>query len=282
MNNDKLYQRILGYLAKYQEKYNVIIYAFVFMGNHFHLTAQFPDKNRAKFYRDFNARCAEAVRALVPEFPGGKLFYRRYAEQALILNEDIENQFFYCALQHVSAGLVERISEYPGYNSFSDATSGKERKYKVIDWTNYNARRRYSSKVKLKDFTKEYKLVFARVPGNDELSQKEYKKKMLFELEKRRAVIVNERRRKGLGFVGRERLLKVVPGASPRTTKTSTRTSFRPLVLTKCKEAKNAFLSWYFSIREQYLAASCRYIAGESDCIFPPDTYKPPCFLVHS
>ena len=57
---------------------------------------------------------------------------------------------------------------------------------------------------------------------------------MLKKLEERRQVLVRERKEKGLGFLGREALLKVVPGSNPKTTKKITRDSKRPLVLTKC------------------------------------------------
>lgn len=110
VNNRPLEERILGYLAKYREKHEVTLYAFVLQGNHSHVTAQFPKCNRAAFYRDLNARTAEAVRKEVPEFLGGPLFKRRYCEQALPTELDLEHYFFYCALQPVKSALCPRIS----------------------------------------------------------------------------------------------------------------------------------------------------------------------------
>ena len=62
INNPRLEDRCLGYLAKYRQKYGAKLYGFVFSGSHFHALMQFPDSNRASFYRDLNARAAEAVR----------------------------------------------------------------------------------------------------------------------------------------------------------------------------------------------------------------------------
>ena len=77
LNNRPFEERVLGYTAKYQEKYSVTLYAVVVQANHIHTTSLFPHCNRAHFFRDLNARTAEAAHALVPSFPGGHLFARR-------------------------------------------------------------------------------------------------------------------------------------------------------------------------------------------------------------
>jgi len=165
VNNKNLEQHCLAYLAKYQEKYGVEIYAKVFQGNHFHLVSRFPGCNRSLFYRDYNARMAEGVRRHVATFEGGTLFERRYSEQALPSNEDLEEYFFYCALQPVSSGLCERIGDYPGYNSFDDAVSARKRKFNLIDWASYNEAKRNNQNPKKKDYIKTYYLKFTRLPG---------------------------------------------------------------------------------------------------------------------
>ena len=47
----------------------------------------------------------------------------KWAPQVLPLEADLEKYFFYSALQPVSSGLTEKISDYDDYNSFSDAAS---------------------------------------------------------------------------------------------------------------------------------------------------------------
>ena len=74
INNKSLEDEVLGYLAKYQEKYSVILHAFIFQGNHYHLLASYPKCNRAQFMRDFNARFAECTKRHVSEFGEGALF----------------------------------------------------------------------------------------------------------------------------------------------------------------------------------------------------------------
>ncbi len=280
VNNNELSNRILGYLAKYQQKYSVTIYSFVIVGNHYHLVAKFPNKNKSLFFRDFNARFAEATRAIVKGYLGGHLFARRFSEQALPLKEDVEDRFFYSALQAVSAGLVEDIKEYNGYNSFFDAIEGIERKYKVIDYSGYRKELQYNKKVNLKDFSTEYSLKFTKLEKYEKTTQDEYRKFLLDKLKLLQKEIIRERTKNGLSFLGKNKLKQIKPGSLPYKTKKSKLTSYRPLVLTKCLEAKNLFLSWYFSIWEKYKSASKVYRKGFLDVIFPSDTYKPPLLSI--
>lgn len=283
VNNTTLENRILGYLGRYKDKYDVTLYAFVFSGSHYHPLAHFPGKNRAYFYRDLNARAAEAVRFLVPQFPGGPLLERRYSEQAVPLTqEDIEEEFFYCALQPVHSGLCERISEYPGYNSFHDAICGIKRTVSFINWADFNAQRCHNHQVKLKDFVVKYELAYNRIPGYEHLSQKEYKELMLSKLEKRRVEIVSALKAQGHRFMTNEELLAVIPGTTARNPKKSKRNSPRPLVLTRCVQARKSFLEKYFSILVAYKKAIVRFFAGELSVEFPPGTYRPPGLLIRS
>ena len=279
VNNKTLENRILGYLAKYVEKYKVVLYGANMQGNHVHLAAYFPINKRSEFMRDLNARTAEAVRYTVEEFPGGPLFERRYSVQAVLEEGDVEDRFFYCALQPVKAGLCQKISDYPGYNSFSDAVSGIPRKYKVIDWAEYNKRKAYNSKLNIKDFTTYHTLSFTRLPGYEQLSQQDYKKLMLQRLETRRVELVRKNLADGVVYQDPSWLKDVKPGSLPYSTKKSKRYDKRPLVFSLNPEAKAAYLDNYFSVYAQYKKASKAYFQGEL-AVFPPGTYKPPCFFV--
>ena len=276
VNNRKLEDYALGYLAKYQEKYELPIYGMVFFGSHYHLLSKFPKCNRSAFYRDFNSRLSWAARNFVEDFPGGQLFGRRYSAEVVPTNEDIENQFFYCALQAVAAGLCEYIEDYPGYNSFFDAINGIEREFKVVDWSSYKAHKRYNPKITIADYTAVCKLKYSRIPGYEHLSQEDYRDLMLSKLEKRRLEIVNELKRNGHVFPKKSILRQVTPSTRAKNPKVSKRYDFRPLVLTCCEETKKAFLALYFGIYEAYKKAVKRYLAGDTLVRFPPGTYKPP------
>lgn len=273
VNNKALEQAVLSYLAKYAEKYGVILYAFTIVGNHYHMVARFPLGNRSEFFRDFNARVAEAVRHFVPNFIGGPLFERRFTPQVLMLDEDAENYFLYCALQAVSSGLCQNISDYGEYNSFQDAISGIIRKFKLFSYGKYNAAKRSNPNVKLKDFEQEYQLQYARLPGYEQLSSKQYKALLLKKLEHRRQDIIKERTARKKGFFDKEQLKRVIPGSYPLNTKKG---GVRPLVLSLCKEARKRYLDWYFSVVSDFKVAVERYRNGLFSTQFPPGTFRPP------
>ena len=280
VNNKPLEDKILAYLARYRELRSVKLYAFALQGNHHHHVANFPLANRAHFMRDFNSITARLVQWNVPGIEPGKFWERRYANQLLPRDGDIEKWFFYCALQCVSSGLAEKISDYPGYNSFNDAISGIERKFKVVNWTGYNNAKRFNPLVNIKDYITVHVLKYERLPGYEHLSQHEYKKLMLQKLEEKRVEIVKERYKKGLGFFGRQGLLATKPGTMPKSTKKSTRHSKRPLVLSSCFETWKKCMRDLLNRQRDYHDKSADYLSGKQFVRFPSGTYKPPLFLV--
>lgn len=276
VNNKPLEQAILGYAAKYARRYDVKLYALAVEGNHIQAPALFPLENRSAFMRDWNSSIARAVPRYTSEYPGGRFWERRYSGEFLPAADDIEEYFFYTVLQPVKDGLVEKLSEYPGYNCFYDAVRGIERKYKVVRWADYNEARRFNSNVAFKDFVDIIPLKFERLPGYEELSQKAYTRLMEEKLESRRLKIVLERQKKGLGFAGRTTLMKTRRGSRPKNTKKSTSSSHRPRILSVCHKRRAQYKAWYFGIISAYKDASMRYRAGELDVVFPKGTYRPP------
>ena len=267
---------ILGYLSKYQKKHGVIIYAFVIMGNHYHIVASFPNQNRAAFFRDFNSIVGKLATVHITEYQGGKFFRARYAEQALPLVVDLEDKVYYCALQAVKSGLCDKISDYPGYNSFYDATHGIKREYEVVNWTKYNKARKRRRDVSIRDFTETFELEYTRIPGCEEMSHKDYVLKTEKELAERREKVIKERVDSGkTKFMGREALLRQKPGAAPHKSKTSTRDSYRPLAISRESSEVAKFIDEHFADVDIYKQASKAYRAGDKEAKFPPGTYKP-------
>ena len=279
INNAPLEEAILGYAARYKGRYGVSLYGLAIEGNHIQAPASFAGENRASFMRDFNSSVARAIPRYTPEYPGGSFWARRYSSEFLPAEEDIEEYFFYTALQPINDGLVEKLSEYPGYHFFHDAIWGIERTYKVVKWKEYRAALKRNQKRKkrvwIKDYIEEVKLRYDRVPGYEELTQKEYALMMAKKLEERRVEIVNRRKARGLGFLGAERMKQIPRGARARNSKVSTMESHRPRVLSVSNERRAAVKAWYFEKYFAYKEASKRYRAGEYTVEFPSGMYKP-------
>jgi hypothetical protein len=275
-NNAPLELAVLGYAAKYSLRYDVKLYGLAIEGNHIHGPADFPNCNRADFMRDLNSSIARAVARCTPSYPGGRFWARRYSSEFLPAPEDIEERFFYTVLQIVQDGLVEKISEYNGYNCFHDAVWGKSRKFKIVNWGRYNAAKRGEQTISIADYTDTFILKYERIPGYEHLSQREYAELMHKKLEERRQKIVFERKLQGLGFAGKQVLKNIPCGSLPRRTKKSTTISRRPRVLSVCSFRRKDTNAWYFNIYSEYKEASLRYRSGELDVEFPPGTYRPP------
>lgn len=226
----------------------------------------------------FNSMLAKLTKSHVRAFEGGKLWARPVRPQALGNERDVKDRVFYAALNPVNAGLVERIEHYPYYNSFADAVSGTSRTFEIFLREDYSNRKRHNRALRPADCTVEHTLTFSRLPGFEHLSQSEYQQQLKDELELLRKGIVAQRHSEGKGFLTRRRLLDIMPGTSPRSTKTSTRNSKRPLILTSSLELKQQFLDWYFAMKEAYRDASLRFRRGELNVVFPTGTYRPPSF----
>jgi len=275
INNRRLENSVLSYAAKFAKRYNVQLYALAIEGSHIQGPALFPNANRADFMRDFNSAVARAVPRYVKRYPGGRLWGRRYSAEFLPAPEDIEEYFFYTVLQPVKDGLVERISDYPGYNCFSDAVRGNIREFKLVRWGEYYAAKRHNPDVTERDFTEIVELHYERLPGYEQLSKKEYVKLMHRKLEERRLAIVRERKNRGLGFVGREKLKMTPAGVAARRPKTATRQTHRPRILCVCPRRRAQYKAWYFKIYFEYREASESYRGGERTTEFPAGTYPP-------
>lgn len=275
VNNEPLEQRILGLTAKYATRRTINLYGFAIEGNHLHIVAHNNKKNRAHFLRDLKSTVARAVSRFTPSFFGGSLWARRYSNEFLADPADIENYFFYTVLQPVKDGLVEKLSDYPGYNCFHDAVWGIKRTFKVMNWTAYYKATRWGKKVNKRDFLEEFTLEYSRLPGYETLSQKEYALLMTKRLEERRQEILKARVAEGKGFLGRQALKQIKPGSLPKTTQTSSRTTHRPRVLSACKVRRAEITAWYFDIYFRFKAASEAYRSGDITVGFPPGTYRP-------
>jgi hypothetical protein len=278
VNNLQLEEAILGYAARYTARYEVKIYALAIEGNHIQKVALFPKANRAQFMRDFNSAVARSVPRYQLGYPGGRLWARRYSSEYLIGAPDIEDRFFYTVLQPVNDGLVDDITDCPGYNCFEDAISGKERMYKVIRWKDYNDAKRWNPSVLIEDYTELCPLRYERLPGYEDLSQAQYETLMREKLRERTAAILG--RRGNRPPLGRRKLKDITPGVRPKSTKLSGPRDHRPRVLATCPQRRSAGEAWYFSTYFKFKECSKRYRAGEGDVEFPRGTYKPPLFTV--
>ena len=277
VNNSTLHERICAFLARYREMYQIKLHAFVIMGNHYHLVARFPRRNRKAFMSSFNGMIAKLVASHTLAFTQGKLWGRRYSAQCLPNPEDIERAVLYCALNPVSSGLVAHPNDYKTYNSFFHAAHHQEREHSIFLRENYTkAVRRRTSPVHPAEFTVTHTLSYDRIPGFEGLTNAQYTAHLLRRHSEQHNLILNSRKEKGLGFPPQTSLKTIPPGTIPRHTNTTPRDGHHPIVISNCPAARRAYINHYIDCRARYIIASTRYRSGELSVEFPPGMHKPP------
>ncbi|HMO01592.1 MAG TPA: transposase [Oligoflexia bacterium] len=110
---------ILGVLAKAQTDYRMGISVFLFMGNHYHMILYGSGNNVSGFMNYVDGEIAKRFKRLFPNRWGPKFWRGRYKEQHLATSDDVINKITYIFCNPLRAGLVGKIAEYPGVNSFN-------------------------------------------------------------------------------------------------------------------------------------------------------------------
>ena len=240
-----------GALARYQEFYEVDIYGFCLMGNHYHLLAR-------------------------------KFWGRPYKFQIVPESEDIINWFLYTILNPVSSGITTNPTALGRPNALSVIREGSNRVCRWFNRTNYENAKRKNPNVNKERYYTNHTLKISRLPGLEDLTDGQYIARIEELVRERREKILAERRSKGLGYLGEKNLRLQKAGVKPRFTKTSTRESYNPLVLSLCQKARQRVLKVYLNIADCYKVASHKFRNRMKGYVFPQNTYLPPCCIALS
>ena len=296
-NNSPLEKRVLGSFGKYVHKFEAKVFALTLFGSHDHPFMEFKPGTKSSFFRDFGARTAEAVKKFVPGYGTGGVFESRPREQAVTPDHASHlDRLMYTIMQPILAGFCKNLSDYNGFNSFQYILSGKPLKVEFFRGSDYTRAKLRNKNANPKDYTEYYDIYFARIPGCEHMSQKEYRAYLLDAYEERRKRIIAEFDAKGhvwldevkpkpekpKGSSSAKSVLEddenetETPRDKAKNPKRSERYSKRPLVLSVCSLAREEFLNWYFTILTRYKKASRAYLDGDPLAPFPPGTIKPP------
>lgn len=270
----QLNQIVGGVIARYQELFSVVVYAYTVLSNHIHLLVLAPLQNLWRFEQAVNREIAKRINRL--RNTRGHFWERRYDEQMVAAEGDVLEAFLYTVCNAVSHGLVEHPALWPGLNCYAHVLDEKDRVYVFNDYTAFSracARAKHTGEqVSIKDFQTKHRLHITPLPEFKHLSSEE-RRAVLAKLIQRRVVrLKKERRAQGLGFLGREKILRQRFTAVPRSVKRAP----RPICYTKSWEAKKRFMGWFMPWLESYREASRRFRSGEFLVQFPEHCIRPP------
>ncbi len=270
----QLNQIIGGVLAKYQQTFSIIIYAYTVLSNHLHILTRAPKGNLWRFEQAVNREIAKRINKLRNN--RGHFWERRYDEQMLAEENDIIEAFLYVTCNPVSHGLVEHPALWPGLNCYAHALSEIDRVYTFTDYTAFGKACRMAKntgkRVSIKEFQSEHKLQLTPLPQYKKHSSKERQRVISKLIAERVAEIKQERKRNRLGFLGRKAVMQQHHSNIPQNVKRSP----RPICYTKSWEAKKRFMEWFFPWLEAFYEASRQFRSGKLTAKFPEHSIMPP------
>ena len=249
-----------GILARYQEMFKIELFAYFFLGNHFHLIARAPEGNMDSFCENVNR---EISRRMNWKFGRqGRFWSRRYDDIPIGNEDDLLEAFLYVTTNATRHGLLEDSSEWPGLHSYDQALDEKKRYF-----TFYH----YSSPTEESRCTR-HELKLSVLPQFSHLTHSERRIKLEKLLVERMRRYVEDRIKDNKGFLGIEKLSALPPGEIPKNVSRSK----RPVVYSKCLETWRHMRDQIRLRISQYREASYQYRLGNRDAVFPPFCFFPP------
>ena len=271
----ELNELIGGVLAKYVEEFQVELFAYCFLSNHYHLLVRAREGILPRFVENLNREIAHRVnRLLKRETP---LWGRRYDDQITLETYDAVEAAQYIATNPTKHGLVQDPKQWPGLTCYKQLITETSRDFYFTNYTEYHkAKRRALSSgklVRLSDYQSRHTLKLSRLSYLENKSFEERSSEVEKLLLKRTRKLVRERRAQGKGFIGRKAVLQQPKmGVIPKDVSRST----RPPCYTKNPHAAKIFKEEESSRHARYAEASYRYRSGELLVEFPAHCIKPP------
>jgi len=250
-----------GIVARYQELCNIYIYAYFFLGNHFHLLIRAPLSNTDEFCENVNREISRRMNWKLRR--EGKFWGKKYSDVPASGNEeDLLEALLYVTTNATRHGLLEDSRDWPGLNSFKHLLNETDRYFTFNHYSKIDPAERVSR----------HALKLSILPMFASLPKTERKKKMEGLLRERMALTGEERRSEGKGFLGLNGVISTPLGDKPREVSRSK----SPVCYTKCLETllerRKAHRLRVLAYRE----ASFEYRLGKLDAEFPVFSFKPP------
>lgn len=273
--DEKMNKLIGGVIARYADVHKIDLYGYQFLSNHYHLLLQGKEGVIPRFAADINREIASRVNRLLNR--EGVLWGRRYDDQVTLEAMDDVEALLYVTTNPVHHGLVSHPRLWPGISCYRQLIGGKPERFVFFEYSKYHAAKKAALArgeiVHRRDFEIVYSLklkplpIFAQLPTDERIRQVEIL------IEKRTRKIQVERRRLGLGFLGRKGVLKQkrINNFPEKVSK-----SVRPRCYTKNLQALFQFRKDERLKRAHYDEASFSFRMGEFSTEFPPFCIRPP------
>ena len=266
-------ETIGGIVARYREKYGILLHAYIFLGNHYHMVLSDPCGNLWRFEQAVNREISRRNNWTLRR--EGSLWGRRYDDQIAVEDEDAVEALIYVMLNAVRHGLVYHPREWPGLSSFEQLRTGEARDFPFVNYAAYARARLRNRDAQIADFTNKNLLILTPLPGLKVNSIQEQWQLIEPRMQKRLEELRIEQK-----LTARKPSVANFANQNPFARPKKISRSPRPLCYTKSLSAKRVFSEFYKALREAYLIVSRQFRAGDYRKAFPPHTLKPPLHCV--
>jgi len=171
---EKINALVLYWFAKALHLYGqgLEIFAFCFLSNHFHLLCRDTMGTLAAFMGYFEGNLAKAINC---ELGRGRAHFWQghYDDQIVVGEKSFWNKYVYTVTNAVKSGLVRRVEEWAGCNSFEAAVRGEKILGTGLNKTRYHNGNRGSIKREKFKFIETYEFELTAPPMLEGLPSKE-------------------------------------------------------------------------------------------------------------
>lgn len=249
-----------GILARYQEIFEIELYAYTVLGNHYHLLIKAPKGNTDEFCENVNREIAKRINWKVKR--EGSLWGRRYDDQEVLREEDLKEAFLYVTTNVTRHGLLRDPSKWEGLHCVDHVLQERDREFSFIHYSERDATG--APKV-----TK-HKLRLSILPEYVGYTKKKRKGVMAKLLKERISQLIEKRA--GKPFLGVTKIRAQAVGGAPENVSRTPRPDcycFSPERIEEYREQRR-------ELHKRYAECSLKFRLGRLSEKFPAYTFHPP------
>jgi REP element-mobilizing transposase RayT len=267
---------VKGVLGRAVRKYRMVLHAFTFLSNHYHLIITPRDAHhQAAFLCYLNGNLAREIRHLC-DWPQ-RIWGRRYSSIPITRQRRAQiERLRYVLAQGVKEGLVAKALDWPGASGLAQMLDPTAEIVGIwYDRSKAYRMRLAGLEVRPEDWTVEERIQLTPLPVLSRLSlnrQIALVRRLVFEIEREAKLA------RGEGVLGAEAITAQHPHDAPQTLKRS----LTPLVHAGSLAAWRAFKETYRAFVAAYCVARNRLRAGAKDVVFPEGSFPSPMPFVRA
>jgi len=266
---------LVGVLAKGAKKWGILVHAFFFMSNHYHLVITIPNVQAlARFMNYLNSNIARKAGRW--HNWRQKFWGRRYRAIPILDDESLVERLRHTLEQGCKEGLIDDPRQWPGATCITPLLEGKPAKGFWFNRTKEWYARRAGQKTDDFTFAEAQAIELAPIPCWADLTKEEYGDRIFEMVEEIARETKAEHRLRGTRSLGVRKILRQNPHACPKSTKRSPAPpchAFRRHLRKLFRRQQRDFL-------DAYRDSSRQFLAGKLDVEFPPFCFRPPLIFM--